>query len=145
LEYFGLIIRTYENLDRKDVVELWHKTGLYHPDNDPNKDIERKVADSPELFFVATENERVIGTVMVGYEGHRGWINYLGVLPEHQHKSVGKKLMNQAEKSLRRLGCAKINLQVRKTNLAVIHYYESIGYSIEDVISMEKRLEFDDQ
>jgi ribosomal protein S18 acetylase RimI-like enzyme len=140
-----LKIRTYESSDREEVVKLWYETELYHPENDPNKDIDRKIKDSPELFFVAVEDNRVIGTVIVGYEGHRGWINYLGVLPANQHKGVGKELMNQAEKALKNLGCAKINLQVRRTNLSIIHFYESIGYSIEDVISMEKRLEFDNR
>jgi ribosomal protein S18 acetylase RimI-like enzyme len=136
-------IRTYKECDRAQIVELWVKTGLYHPDNDPNRDIDRKVADSPELFFVATEEERVIGTVMVGYEGHRGWINYLGVLPECQGKGIGRELMTMAEKALGSLGCAKINLQIRKGNTDVIGFYNAIGYVIEDVISMEMRLQFD--
>lgn len=138
-----MLIRTYRNSDRKEVVDLWHRAGLYHPENDPNKDIHRKIENSPELFFVATEDERIIGTVMVGYEGHRGWINYLGVLPEYQRRGVGKALMDHAEEALQNLSCAKIQLQVRKSNLEIIHFYESIGFSIEDVISMEKRLEFD--
>ena len=136
-------IRPYVESDREEVVQLWHKTSLYHPDNDPYKDIDRKLTDSPELFIVARHEATIIGTVMVGYDGHRGWINYLGVVPSYQRQGVAKKLMESAEEALTTLRCPKIQLQVRKTNLGVIDFYQAIGYSIEDVISMEKRLEFD--
>lgn len=138
-----VVIRAYKESDRSQAVQLWIITGLYHPDNDPYKDIDRKIADSPELFFVAIDNNKVIGTVMVGYEGHRGWINYLCVLPQYQRRNIGRELMKHAEKALIGLGCAKINLQIRKDNIEVISFYKSIGYVVEDVISMEMRLEFD--
>jgi ribosomal protein S18 acetylase RimI-like enzyme len=136
-------IRTYRDDDREQVVRLWKVTKLYHPDNDPYKDIDRKMIHSPNLFFVACQEGFVVGTVMVGYEGHRGWINYLGVLPEYQGRGIGRQLMETARNSLAALGCAKINLQIRKENLEIVRFYKSIGYVIEDVVSMEMRLEYD--
>ncbi|MBN4064960.1 GNAT family acetyltransferase, partial [Dehalococcoides mccartyi] len=93
-----------------------------------------------ELFLVALESNAVIGTVMAGYEGHRGWINYLAVDPEIQRGSIGSQLMSRAESLLKDLGCVKINLQVRSTNEGVLGFYDSIGYSKDDVVSMGKRL-----
>jgi ribosomal protein S18 acetylase RimI-like enzyme len=77
---------------------------------------------------------------MAGYEGHRGWINYLAVCPDHQRRGIGRMLMEQAEMLLKRAGCPKINLQVRSTNSEVIAFYQAIGYSVDDVISMGRRL-----
>jgi ribosomal protein S18 acetylase RimI-like enzyme len=83
----------------------------------------------------------VIATVMVGYEGHRGWINYLAVAPEHRRAGIGRRMMAEAEQRLRDLGCPKINLQVRTSNAEAIGFYERLGYSLDDVVSMGKRLE----
>ena len=80
---------------------------------------------------------------MVGYEGHRGWINYLAVAPDCQVGGYGRRLMEEAEARLRGLGCPKINLQIRSSNTGVIEFYERIGFSIDDVVSMGKRLEED--
>ena len=136
-------IRPYRDSDQEDVVALWHETGLYHPDNNPYDEIKRKMKDSPNFFLVAVSEHHIIGTIMIGYEGHRGWINYLGVKPSHQHKNVGRNLLHTAEELLQNMGCIKINLQIRQTNRSVIYFYKSLGYSIENVISMGKRIDFD--
>jgi ribosomal protein S18 acetylase RimI-like enzyme len=81
---------------------------------------------------------------MVGYEGHRGWINYLAVAPEYQRRGVARQIMGQAERLLRQAGCPKINLQVRTANAQVIEFYKTIGFKIDDVVSMGKRLETDE-
>jgi ribosomal protein S18 acetylase RimI-like enzyme len=97
----------------------------------------------PELFLVATIENQIVGTVMAGYDGHRGWINYLGTSPEHRRQGIARALMQEAESLLKRAGCPKINLQVRSTNHDVIDFYRAIGFSPDDVLSMGKRLEDD--
>ncbi len=134
------MIRTYREEDEQAVIAVWRECGLVVPQNDPKRDIEAKTAYQPELFFVAQEKGRVVGSVMAGYDGHRGWINYLAVLPDLQGGGVGKELMEAAEAALRPLGCQKINLQVRGSNLAVIEFYERIGFSRDDTVGLGKRL-----
>jgi ribosomal protein S18 acetylase RimI-like enzyme len=129
--------------DEEAVVAVWRACGLTHPNNDPHKDIARKMKVNPEMFLVCEVGGQIIGTVMVGYEGHRGWINYLGVLPEYQGRGLGRELMDRAEAILAERGCAKINLQIRATNRKVIQFYERIGFKLDEVVSMGKRLDAD--
>ena len=133
-------IRTYEPRDATAVVELWNDCGLVVPQNNPHKDIETKVGFQPDLFFICECENRIVGTVMAGYEGHRGWINYLAVFPGYRRLGIGKTLMDHAEEKLRVLGCPKINLQVRESNSEVISFYETIGFRKDHVISLGKRL-----
>ncbi len=135
-----IIIRPYQPTDEAAVVALWQACGLVAPQNDPHKDIARKLGVNPEWFLVAEADGRIVGTVMVGYEGHRGWINYLAVEPARQRGGLGKTLMDEAERRLRAAGCPKINLQVRPTNRGVIAFYERIGFSVEGSVSLGKRL-----
>src|SRR6185437_11976152 len=109
-------IRPFHLSDESAVVELWQKCELVRPVNDPARDIRRKLSVNPELFLLGTIDGKVIASVMAGYEGHRGWINYLAVHPEHRLKGYGRQILAEAEKQLRVLGCPKINLQVRTTN-----------------------------
>jgi len=136
-------IRSFLPADENAVIALWEKCGLLRPQNDPSKDIARKMKVQPELFLVAERDGRIIGTVMAGYEGHRGWINYLGVMPGHQRLGIGRRLVAEAETRLRAAGCPKINLQVRPDNKAAVLFYERLGFSIEGSISLGKRLEQD--
>lgn len=136
-------IRPYSEADEDAVVTLWQRCGLTRPQNDPRKDIRRKVQVNPELFLVGLINSDVVATVMAGYEGHRGWINYLAVAPEHRRRGLGRALMDAAERSLRAAGCPKINLEVRSTNTEVIEFYRRMGYAVDDVVSFGKRLEVD--
>lgn len=133
-------IRPYEPHDERAVVALWELCGLLRPWNDPHKDIQRKLRVDPELFLVGTLGDRVIATVMAGYEGHRGWLNYLAVHPDHQRRGYGRQLVSHAERLLLERGCPKVNLQVRTTNTDVIEFYRRLGYSVDDVVSMGKRL-----
>ena len=135
-----LHIRPFALADSEAVIAIWQACKLTVPWNDPHKDIARKMQVNPELFLVAEWNGRIAGTVMGGYEGHRGWINYLAVAPDCQKQGVGRALMAAAEAKLMALGCPKINLQVRKSNTAVIQFYGHLGYHIDDVISLGKRL-----
>jgi ribosomal protein S18 acetylase RimI-like enzyme len=136
-------IRPFEPRDQGAVIALWRMCDLVRPWNDPVKDILRKLRVRPDLFLVSMLEGQVVGTVMVGYEGHRGWINYLAVDPAHQRQGLGRKLMQEAEALLRKTGCPKINLQIRTSNENVIEFYRRIGYAQDDVVSMGKRLEED--
>lgn len=138
-----LHIRSYHPSDEREVIHLWEQCHLVVPANNPKCDIERKLQVNPELFFVALIGEKLVGTCMAGYEGHRGWINYLAVAPTYQRQGLARKLMTVAEEHLKALGCPKINLQVRETNTGVITFYKALGYSIEPVISLGKRLDTD--
>jgi ribosomal protein S18 acetylase RimI-like enzyme len=139
----GLKVRPYVSSDESAVIALWESCGLVRPQNDPRKDIARKLAVNPEWFLVAESDGKIVGAVMAGYEGHRGWINYLAVAPAERKKGVGRALMLEAERVLRAAGCPKINLQVRPDNPAVIAFYERIGFSVEGAISLGKRLVVD--
>ena len=133
-------IRRFEEKDRNSVLELWSACGLVVPWNDANKDIDRKLEVGAELFLVAEADRRILGTVMGGYEGHRGWINYLGVSPEHRRGGLGHQLVSTLEALLIERGCPKVNLQVRSTNSEVIEYYEKLGYVQDKAVSLGKRL-----
>lgn len=122
------------------VVDLWRKCNLVVPQNDPVEDIQRKLVFQPDLFFVALLDGKVVGSIMVGYEGHRGWMNYLAVLPEHQRRGYGRKLVEKAVDELKRLGCLKVNLQVRRSNVSVVEFYKHLGFKDDDVVGLGKRL-----
>jgi ribosomal protein S18 acetylase RimI-like enzyme len=139
-------IRPFEAADEAQVIALWQACGLTRAWNDPAKDIRRKLAEQPELFGVLPGDDgKVVGTVMAGYEGHRGWINYLAVHPARQDRGLGRQLMDWAEARLRERGCPKINLQVRRGNEPVLAFYAALGYADDHVVSLGKRLEHDDR
>src|ERR1700728_3041424 len=133
-------IRAFQVADEIAVIELWRRCNLIRPLNDPHQDILRKLKVNPELFLVGELNGKVIASVMAGYEGHRGWLNYVAVAPEHQREGFAKSIVAEAERLLRLAGCPKINLQVRTTNKDVIEFYRKLGFSIDEVVSMGKRL-----
>jgi ribosomal protein S18 acetylase RimI-like enzyme len=135
-----LTIRPFTMTDSDTVAAIWEACSLTVPWNDPHKDMARKMQVNPELFLVAELNGRIAGTVMGGYEGHRGWINYLAVAPQFQRQGIGIALMQDIEAKLLAMGCPKINLQVRTNNRAIIQFYGQMGYHIDDVVSLGKRL-----
>ena len=135
-----LEIRAYRESDEDFVVALWRECGLVRPWNDPAKDIGRKLRIQRELFLVGFVDGRLVATAMAGYEGHRGWINFLAVAPDSRKRGFGRLLMDEAEARLREMGCPKINLQVRRSNAAAAEFYRSIGYAEDNVLSMGKRL-----
>jgi ribosomal protein S18 acetylase RimI-like enzyme len=135
-----MIIKQFSPENEKNVIALWKRCGLSRPQNDPHKDITRKMKVNPELFLVGVEGNKVIATAMGGYEGHRGWVNYLGVDPDYQKQGFGRQIMEALEKELLSRGCPKINLQVMKDNLKAAKFYERIGYKEDPAISMGKRL-----
>jgi len=135
-----LAIRSFQVSDEPDVIKLWHRCNLVVPQNDPHKDIEMKLHMQPELFLVGLISGRIVSTVMSGYDGHRGWIYYLAVDPDFQQNGIGRRMVEKTELKLRKLGCSKINLQVRKSNRSVIAFYQRIGFLDDDVLGMGKRL-----
>ena len=137
-------IRPFISSDEDSVVQLWKDCGLVVPWNDPHRDIQRKLQVKADGFLVSLMNGQIVATVMAGYEGHRGWINYLAVHPRYRHKGIGRRMMEAAEEYLRSLGCPKINLQVRGSNTEVIEFYQKIGFKKDEVLSLGKRLEPDE-
>ena len=137
-------IRPFNSDDEQAVVALWRRCDLVRPWNDPHLDIQRKLRVRPELFLVGVLDGQIIASVMAGYEGHRGWLNYLAVAPELQRRGYARAIVAEAERLLREAGCPKINLQIRTSNDGVIEFYRRLGYRVDDVVSMGKRLEHDD-
>ncbi|MGH2541416.1 MAG: GNAT family acetyltransferase [Ardenticatenaceae bacterium] len=133
-------IRPFEPADEGQVIDLWRRCNLEVPWNNPQRDIARKLMVNPELFLVGIVVGRIVASVMGGYEGHRGWINYLAVHPDYRERGYGRLIMLAVERKLQELGCPKINLQVRTGNTGVIQFYERIGYTVDPVTSLGKRL-----
>ncbi len=133
-------IRAFQLADEAAVVALWERCGLTRTWNDPRKDIARKLAVQPELFLVAEADGAVVATVMAGYEGHRGWVNYLAVAPEHRGQGLGRALMQRVEESLKGRGCPKLNVQVRAANVEAMSFYRHLGYAHDEAVALGKRL-----
>ena len=131
-------IRPFEPGDREAVIELWRACGLTRSWNDPGRDIERKQAVQRELFLLGFDGDILLATVMAGYEGHRGWINYLGVDPRHRRRGYGRAMMRAAEEALAEVGAPKVNLQVRAGNDEAVAFYQDLGYEIEERVSLGK-------
>jgi len=136
-------IRPFEIADQAAVIDLWKACELVVPWNDPVKDIARKLKVDADLFLVGEVGNQIVATVMGGYEGHRGWINYLAVSPQYRKKGYAREIMDFVEQSIRRRGCPKINLMIRATNTQAVAFYRAIGYDLETSIGLGKRLEPD--
>ena len=139
----SLLIRPFQTEDEDALVALWKMCELTVPWNNPHKDIARKLQVQPELFLVGILDNSLIATVMGGYEGHRGWINYLAGHPDFQEKGYGQEIMNSVETGLREMGCPKINLLIRRGNDKIASFYQKLGFTNDHVVSMGKRLEAD--
>ncbi|WP_431225510.1 GNAT family acetyltransferase [Serratia sp. L9] len=133
-------IRVFRQDDFEEVITLWERCDLLRPWNDPEMDIERKLNHDPDLFLVAEVSGEVVGSVMGGYDGHRGSAYYLGVHPDYRGRGIANALINRLEKKLIARGCPKIQLMVREDNDTVIEMYEKLGYEIQGITSLGKRL-----
>jgi len=137
-------VRAYrDESDRAGVIALWREAFAGDPPwNEPAGVIDRKRSVQPDLFLVAvaTGDESVLGTVIAGYDGFRGWLHHVAVSPTARGRSIARALVEEAEHRLRAMGCIKVNLQVRDTNAGVAPVYAALGYEVEDRISMGKRL-----
>jgi len=134
-------IRPYRMDDKLEIIQLWKKVFPETPlHNDPLRDIQRKLKIQPGLFLVAAIDHFLVGTAMAGYDGHRGWIYYIAVDPAYRRKGIGTALMRKAEGLLAQKDCPKLNLQIRANNSDLQAFYEKLGYSVEERISMGKQL-----
>ncbi len=129
-------IRKFQQHDLSSLVELWN---VMFPDspshNKPSTVIEAKLGVD-DLIFLAENNGKLVGACMAGYDGHRGWLYAVAVLKEYRRSGTGSKLVKYAMQSLKEIGCIKVNLQIRSTNTEVAAFYESLGFFVEDRLSM---------
>jgi len=135
------LIRCYRDADAGRVVALWEAVlPDSAPHNEPAIALRKKLEADRKLLFVAEAEGSIVGAVMGGYDGHRGWIYSLAVAPGHRGQGIGTALVRRVEAALAALGCLKVNLQVRASNHGVVRFYERIGYDVEERVSMGKRL-----
>ena len=138
-------IRRFEARDTDAVIALWQEAfpeyrDATKPQRNPRLSIANKLATQPELFFVAVLDERVVGSVMGGYDGHRGWLYSLAVDASLRRHGIGSRLVAHVEAALTALGCPKLNLQVLSAKSEVRAFYEALGYRADAVVSLGKRL-----
>ena len=140
-----MIIRVFEERDTQDVLALWAQAFPEYatpgkPQRDPRLSIRNKLAMQPEFFFVGVLEERLIGTVMVGYDGHRGWMYSLAVAEDERGNGYARALVRHAERALAAIGCPKLNLQVMANKPETQAFYAKLGYQMDEVVSFGKRL-----
>lgn len=134
-------IRPFQDGDTASVIALWREAlPDSAPHNEPARVIHQKTSVERDLFFVAVVDSTVVGTVMGGYDGHRGWVYALAVAPAYRRQGVASALLTHLEAALAQRGCPKINLQVRSSNKEVVAFYEKLGYKVEERVSMGKRM-----
>lgn len=134
-------IRRYNESDFDGVQSLWEEAFPNDPPwNRAEKAVPAKLAFQPDLLLVGVEDGAVIGSVMAGYDGHRGWLYSVAVRKQNRRGGLGTALVRRAEQALHAIGCGKVNLQVRTTNDAVVRFYERLGYVVEDRVSLGRRL-----
>ena len=136
----SIAIRAFDLPDTEAVVSLWQQSGLTRPWNNPYQDIRRKLSVQPELFLVAVDERTIVGTVMAGYDGHRGWLYYLASAPERRGEGIARKLVAEAEELLTEMGCPKVQLMVRPENDAARGFYGALDYEPFDTWATGKRL-----
>jgi ribosomal protein S18 acetylase RimI-like enzyme len=140
-----LSVRPFQSVDRQALEQLWARVFPDDPPaNAPALMIERKLNVQPDLLLVGTVDEAVVGAVMAGFDGVRGWLYHLAVAPEWRRRGFATQLVRAAESALRALGCPKVNLQVRTTNGDVVAFYRALGYDTEQRLSMGRRLDVAD-
>jgi ribosomal protein S18 acetylase RimI-like enzyme len=140
----GIVVRPFSAGDEEAVISLWRSCNLVRPWNNPKLDIQRKLKVNPDLFLVGTLDNMIVATAIGGYEGHRGWVNYLAVDPRFRRDGIGRQMMGMIEERLLTMGCPKINLQIRIGNLEAIEFYRRIGFKPDEAVSMGKRLVADE-
>ena len=126
--------------DAAEVIALWQAAGLTRPWNDPTADFEQAIRGPHSVVLVGRLADRIVSTVMVGEDGHRGWVYYMGVHPQHQGRGLGRRMMEAAENWLRDRGVVKLNLMVRGSNADVRAFYDRLGYGLSDVVCLQKTL-----
>jgi ribosomal protein S18 acetylase RimI-like enzyme len=133
-------VRTMRSEDRAALIELWHACGLTRPWNDPDRDIDLAIGAADAAILVGEEEGRLIACVMVGFDGHRGWVYYLGVVPECQRRGHGRAMFAAAQAWLEARGAPKIQLMLREENQEARHFYEALGLELQPVVTLGRRL-----
>jgi ribosomal protein S18 acetylase RimI-like enzyme len=135
------VISAYSDIHFDGVGSLWREA---FPNDSPwniaSLAVPEKLRVQPDLLLVALDGDQVVGSIMAGYDGHRGWISRIAVRRSHRLKHIGRALITEAEQRLSSLGCVKINLQVVSSNASVLGFYRSLGYEVEERVSMAKRI-----
>lgn len=137
----GIRIEAAAPAHRAAVVALWQAAGLTRPWNDPACDFDMALANPTSTVLLAWADDALAGSVMAGFDGHRGWVYYLAVAPELARRGIGRALMAAAEDWLWGLGCARLRLMVRGDNLAARGFYQAIGYDDQDVVTLGRTLD----
>lgn len=135
-----LDIREIEDADVSSLIALWQTSGLTRPWNDPEADIDQARGNTHSKILVGLLQGEIVASIMVGEDGHRGWVYYLAVDPRHKQHGLGRCMMDAAELWLRGRGVPKLNLMIRNDNAAATGFYERIGYSRSDVVCYQKTL-----
>jgi ribosomal protein S18 acetylase RimI-like enzyme len=136
-----MIVSEVTDSDIETVIDLWRRCGLTRPWNDPRTDLAQARVTPTSTVLVGHIEDALVASVMVGYDGHRGWVYYLAVAPQAQRGGLGRRMMQAAEAWLRARGAPKLQLMVRNTNAAAIGFYERLGLERQDVVTMGKRLD----
>lgn len=124
--------------DAEAVIALWRECGLTRPWNDPQQDFDRALAWPASTILVARERAALLGSAMIGYDGHRGWVYYLAVSPTHQRSGLGRRIMDAAADWLRERGAPKIQLMVRTSNSATLDFYSALGFERQETVTLGK-------
>ena len=131
-----MLIRRYQHIDRRPLIDLWTQVfNDQQPHNSPARMIDAKLAVD-DLIFLALLDKQVVGGCMAGYDGHRGWLYAVAILPEKRRNGIGAALVKETIAALNSLGCIKVNLQIRSHNRQVADFYQALGFNIEDRVSM---------
>ena len=136
-----LSITAIVDADISDVVALWQACGLTRPWNDPEADIALARRRANSTVLIGRNGAAIVATAMVGHDGHRGWVYYVAVDPDHRAQGHGRTIMNAAEDWLRQAGIAKLQLLVRRTNAKAGAFYQSLGYAEAETIVFAKWLD----
>lgn len=139
------MIQTAAAEHRDDIIRLWDACGLTRPWNDPAADFDRAVAGPASAILLLKAGEAIAASVMVGYDGHRGWIYYLAVAPDRRRQGLGRRMMAAAEDWLRAAGAPKIQLMVRDGNAVAIAFYEALGLERQPVVTLGRFLDAADR
>ena len=137
----GVSVRAATAADREATVALWDAAGLTRPWNDPRADFDLALATPTSTVLLAEDDDALNGSVMVGFDGHRGWVYYLATAPDRRGQGIGRALMTAAEDWLKALGSPKIQLMVRGDNAVARGFYDALGYELQDVVTLGKRFQ----
>jgi ribosomal protein S18 acetylase RimI-like enzyme len=137
----ALTIAPIADADVVAVVALWQACQLTRPCNDPASDIAFARKGPNSAVLVGRDGNAIVASVMVGHDGHRGWVYYVAIDPAHRGKGHGREIMNAAEQWLRQRGIEKLMLLVRSDNAKVQAFYESLGYDEQERVIYAKWLD----